>query len=52
MQPTSDEAHNVTLELPQVQSLLPEFPEQSNSQTHAHDDSKPSINLQDTNVPE
>ena len=48
MQPTSDKAHNVTPQQPQVQSL---FPEQSSFQTHAHGNSKPSIKLQETNVP-
>ena len=51
MQSTSDKMHNRTPQQPQVQSLLPEFPEQSSFQTHAHDNSKPSIKLQDANVP-
>ena len=51
MQPTSDKAHDKALQQLQVQSLLPEFPEQSSFQTHAHDDNKPPIKLQDTSVP-
>ena len=50
-QSTSDRAHDETLQQLQVKSLLPVFPEQSSFQTHAHDDNKPPIMLQDTNVP-
>ena len=50
MQSTSDKACDEPLQQPH-QSLLPEFPEQSSFQTHKHDDNKPPIKLQDTNVP-
>ena len=51
MQSTSDKACEKTLQQLQVQSLLQVFPEQSNFQTHAHDDNKPPIRLQYVNVP-
>ena len=49
VQSTSDKACDETPQ--QYQYLLPEFPKQSSFQTHAHDDNKQSIKLQDTNVP-
>ena len=52
MQPTSDKTQGVTLQELQVQSQLPVFPEQSSFQIHAHDDNKPSIKLQDADVPQ
>ena len=52
MQPTSDKTQGITLQQLQVQSLLPVFPEQSSFQIHAHDDNKPSIKLQDVDIPQ
>ena len=51
MQPTSDKEQDETLQQLQVQSLLPEFPEQSSFQSHTQDNNKPPIKWQDTNVP-
>ena len=51
MQPTSDKTQGITLQELQVQSQLPVFLGQSSLQIHAHDDNKPSIKLQDANVP-
>ena len=51
MQSTSDKACDKTLQQPQIQYLLPVFPEQSSFQTHRHDNNKPPIKLQDANVP-
>ena len=50
MQSTSDKACDETLQQLQ-QSLLPDYPEQLSFQTHAHNDNKPPIKLQDANVP-
>ena len=50
-QSTSDKACNETLQQLQVQSLLPVFQEKSSFQTQSHDNNKPPIKLQDTNVP-
>ena len=51
MQTTSNEIQGITSQEMQAQKLLPAFPEQSNFQIHAHNDSKPSIKLQDTDIP-
>ena len=51
MQSSSENTHDKALQQPQVQSLLPVFPEQSSFQRHAYDDNKSPIKLQDANVP-
>ena len=51
MQPTSNKTQGITLQELQVQTLLPVFSEQSSFQIHAHDDNKPSIKLQDEDIP-
>ena len=50
MHTTSDEIQGITFQEMQAQKLLPAFPEQSNFQIHAHDDSKLSIKLQDADI--
>ena len=35
-----------------AEKLLPTFPEQSSFQTHAHDNNKPVMKLQDTDIPQ
>ena len=50
MQTTSNKTLGLIFQEPQAQKLLPAFPEQSNFQIHAHDDSKPSIKLQDADI--
>ena len=52
MQPISNKTQGITLQQPQVQSLLPVFLEQSHFQIHAHGDNKPSIKLQDADIPQ
>ena len=52
MQPTSNKTQGITLQELQVQTLLPVFPEQPSFQIHAHDDNKPSIKLQDADIPQ
>ena len=37
---------------PQTQKLIPSFPEHSNFQIHANDNSKPAITLQDADIPQ
>ena len=49
---TNNKTQRTAIQELQVQSLLPVFPEQSSFQTHAHDDNKPSIKLQDADVPQ
>ena len=51
MQSISDKAHDETQLEQQVKPLLPVFLDQSSFQTHAHDNSKSLIQLQDANVP-
>ena len=51
MQSISDKAHDETQLEQQVKPMLPVFPDQSSFQTHAYDNSKSPIQLQDTNVP-
>ena len=51
IQPTSNKTQGITLQELQVQTLLPIFPEQSSLQIHAHNDKKPSIKLQDADIP-
>ena len=51
MQSISDKAHGETQLEQQVKPLLPAFPDQSSFQTHAHDSSKSSIQLQNANDP-
>ena len=51
MQFIIDKEHYETQQKPQVQPLLPVFPDQSCFQTHAHDNNKSPIQLQNTNVP-
>ena len=51
MQPTSNKTQGITLQEWQVQTLLPVFPKQSSFQIHAHDDKKPSLKLQDADIP-
>ena len=46
----SDKAHDKVQPQQQVKPLLPVFPYQSSFQTHAHDNSKMPIQLQDANV--
>ena len=50
MQSISDRTHDKTHLEQQVKPLLPVFPDQSSFQTHAHDNSKSLIQLQDANV--
>ena len=51
MQTTKNEVPGTTSQESQDQKLLPAFLEQSSFQTHAHDDSKLAIKLEDADVP-
>ena len=51
MQSISDKAHDETQLNQQVKPLLLVFPDQSSFQTHAYDNSKSVIQLQDANLP-
>ena len=50
IQDTENETINKATQDPQTQKLLPAFPNYSNFQIHANDDSKPAIMLQDTDI--
>ena len=51
MQTSKNEVPGTTSQESQAQRLLPAFPEQSSFQTHAHDNSKLVIKLQDADIP-
>ena len=50
MQSTSNEIQGITSQETQAQKLLPAYLEQSDFQINAHNDSKPSIKLQDADI--
>ena len=47
----TDKACDEMQQRPQVKTLLPVFPDQSSFQTHAHDNDKSPIQLQNANIP-
>ena len=51
MQSISDKVHDKTQLEKKVKPLFPVFPDQSSFQTHAHDNSKSLVQLQNANVP-
>ena len=52
IQTTKNEDASITSQGPQMQKLLPAFPEKSSFQIHANDNSKSAITLQDTEIPQ
>ena len=52
IQDTEEKAVKNTAQDPQVNKLLPIFPENSNFQVHTNDSSKPEVMLQDAEIPQ